>query len=106
MEEPYDPNDSPVQYLRALSSAAVVVAELNRWAFHRTIAAVDAAVSWLRPEHSVTLFTFVEPLAGVTGHAFRLAMTAMRTGNRRISNDICGHGRFPAGSFAATRTVY
>jgi|GEM_PF-6342743 len=54
---------------------------LLRRALYRAIGAIDAAVSFLRLQQCMTIFTFVEKLAGIFRHGFDFLMSAMGTGD-------------------------
>jgi hypothetical protein len=62
-------------------------------AWNRAIGTIDTAVTGLRLKHSVALFAFVEPLAGIRGHGFHFDMAANRTSQRGFKND-SDHGKF------------
>tara|TARA_Y100000114_G_scaffold156218_1_gene182691 strand:+ start:15884 stop:16105 length:222 start_codon:yes stop_codon:yes gene_type:complete len=54
---------------------------LDRGAFHRSIAAVHATVSFFWFYDLVTVFAFIEILTGVSGHYFLFLMPAAGAGD-------------------------
>lgn len=60
---------------------------LFRRACHAAIRAVDAPVTRQRPAHRMALLAFVDALAGVGRHDFRVLVGALRAGQRRLEFD-------------------
>lgn len=49
---------------------------LDRWAWHRCVRAIDAAVALLGLQNGPTPLALIEPLAGICGHRFCFYMPA------------------------------
>ena len=52
---------------------------LHRGAGHRAVGAVHTAIAGLGPQDGMAGLAFIEPLAGIRGHALGFAVAALRT---------------------------
>src|SRR3546814_18105747 len=64
-------------------AARALASDLDRRAGRGSIGAEHAAVAGLGPQHGTAALAVIEELTGVGRHRFRLAMAALRTGDRR-----------------------
>lgn len=55
---------------------------MDRWAFHRAVAAINAAIAFEGPEDDSTALAVVEPLTRIGRHRFSLDVSAIGTGDR------------------------
>jgi len=73
-------------YLTATAIASVFTLGLGGWAWNRAIGTIDTTVTGFWLKHSMTLFTFVKPLASIGGHDFRFGVAANVASQRGFKN--------------------